>query len=456
VVEEIGVNRRTSTRFFGVSGLIATTVLLIACNGGSSPAAPMATPAQTGSNGPPAAATQAPQANAPAAPAAPQSAARNLDADGNRIYEDVKLLSASPRASGTAREKEASEFIAEKLRTAGYDVSFQEFTVETSAREASVATTGANSRKLTTLPLARSGSGKVQSQVVAAGIGRANEFPGSANGAIVLIERGELQFNEKVTNAQNAGAAGVVIYNNEPDVFNGSLGFDARVPVVAISQAEGRALASELSRGARIELDLNVGANGRGISRNVIARPPDRDCETVTGGHYDSVPQAPGASDNATGTATVIEIASIIAARGEMGSNCFILFGSEELGLIGSRFYVDSLDGPARRRIKAMLNFDMVGVGNDGWLFIGDANLQRQAQRVASTLEMTGALGALRGASSDHASFTQSGIPAFMLYRTTDNLLHTPQDVIDRVRPELLEQAARLGVGMLEAIATGG
>ena len=349
-----------------------------------------------------------------------------------------------------------SEFIAAKLRTVGYDVTFQEFTVETSAREASVATTGASARKLTTLPLARSGSGRLRLPLVAAGIGRANEFPASANGAIVLIERGELLFNDKVTNAQNAGAAGVLIYNNEPDVFNGSLGFDARIPVVAISQADGRALAADLGRGTRLEIDLVVGANGRGTSRNVIARPPGRDCETVTGGHYDSVPQAPGASDNATGTATVIEIASIIAGKGEMGGNCFILFGSEELGLIGSRFYVDSLDGASRRRIKAMLNFDMVGVGNDGWLFIGDGNLQRQAQRVGATFGMTGALGALRGSSSDHASFTQSGIPAFMLHRTTDNLLHTPQDVIDRVRPELLEQAANLGVGMLESIAAGG
>jgi aminopeptidase YwaD len=68
---------------------------------------------------------------------------------------------------------------------------------------------------------------------------------------------------------------------------------------------------------------------------------------------------------------------------------------------------------------------------------------------------MTGALGNLRGASSDHASFQQAGIPAFMLHRQSDPLLHTPQDVIDRVKPELLQQAAQLGVGMLESLNTG-
>ena len=77
------------------------------------------------------------------------------------------------------------------------------------------------------------------------------------------------------------------------------------------------------------------------------------------------------------------------------------------------------------------------------------------AQAVGTTLGVNGGFGQLQNASSDYASFQAAGIPAFMLYRTTDNLLHTPQDVIDRVRPELLEQAAKLGVGMLESVNSG-
>jgi aminopeptidase YwaD len=304
------------------------------------------------------------------------------------------------------------------------------------------------------LPLQLSGSGTVRAPVVAAGIGRTNEFPASARGSIVLIERGELTFQEKVANAQAAGAAAVVIFNNEAEVFSGSLSQDARVPVVGISRADGQALLADLGR-QPVELEVRVGSEGAGISRNVIAKPPGRQCETITGGHFDSVPQAPGASDNATGTAAVIEIATIIANRGEMGSNCFVLFGAEELGLVGSRFFVQQLDTQARGRIRAMLNFDMVGVGADGWLFIGDRSLQTRAQAVGGQFGMTGALGNLRSSSSDHASFQQAGIPAFMLHRQSDPLLHTPQDVIDRVKPDLLQQAAQLGVGMIESLNTG-
>jgi aminopeptidase YwaD len=445
----LGVNTRRSPGMLSVSCSALLVLGLLACSSDK----PASTSSSPGVNST-VAATATPQAARQApAPAAKQAAAE-LTPDGNRVYEDVKFLSQAPRPAGTAREKEAADFIAEKLRTAGYEVSFQEFPVQTQARDVSLSARGSESRTISSLPLQGTASGKVQAPLVAAGIGRPNEFSASAKGAIVLIQRGELMFNDKVANAQTAGAAAAVIFNNEPDVFNGSLSREAQIPVLAISGADGQSLLSALDKG-RIDVDLFVGDNGRGTSRNVIAKPPGRDCATITGGHYDSVPVAPGASDNGTGTATVIEIASVLASKGQMGSNCFVLFGAEELGLVGSRYFVQNLERQARSGIKAMFNFDMVGVGNDGWLFIGDSNLQRQAQSAGSRVGVNGALGQLGNSSSDHASFTQAGIPAFMLYRTTDNLLHTPQDVIDRVRPEILEQAAKLGVAMLESLNAG-
>jgi aminopeptidase YwaD len=454
VEEEFPVMRSPFGRLWPAP-LLAALLLIAACGADKSrsqtgsgevdPPAVAATPAAPPPGAP----------NTPAAGSAQAPQARVLNADGARIFEDVRVLSSQARPAGSDRDLEAAEFIADKLRKAGYEVSFQEFSVETQARQASVSVRSPASRRINALPMQRSGSGVVRAPLVAAGIGRVSEFPAAARGAIVLIQRGELLFQDKVSNAQAAGAAAVLIFNNEPEVFSGSLSADARVPVLAISQADGQALLADLDRGA-VEIEVSVGSTGLNMSRNVIATPPGRQCETITGGHYDSVPQAPGASDNATGTATVIEIASIVASKGEMAANCFILFGAEELGLVGSRYYVQSLDPQARGRIKAMLNFDMVGVGAEGWLFIGDRPLQTRAQNVSSQFGMTGSLGALRGASSDHASFQQAGIPAFMLHRTQDPLLHTPQDVIDRVRPELLQQAAQLGVAMLESINAGG
>jgi Zn-dependent M28 family amino/carboxypeptidase len=104
-----------------------------------------------------------------------------------------------------------------------------------------------------------------------------------------------------------------------------------------------------------------------------------------------------------------------------------------------------------------MLNFDMVGVGDEGWGLIGTASLQQRAISVASNLGIRTERADLpMTTSSDHVNFIAAGIPALMVHRFNDPLLHTPEDVADRVKPELLDQAARLGVALLESLAAGG
>ena len=88
-------------------------------------------------------------------------------------------------------------------------------------------------------------------------------------------------------------------------------------------------------------------------SQNVVGRR-GATCRAYIGAHYDSVPEGPGANDNASGTATMLEIARV---RGTDGL-CAIAFGSEEVGLRGSQAFVPQhLAGGAR----FMLNFDMTG-----------------------------------------------------------------------------------------------
>jgi aminopeptidase YwaD len=307
-----------------------------------------------------------------------------------------------------------------------------------------------NQRTVVSLPLSNSPTATIRGRLVAAGIGRPADFPAGTQGAIALIERGELLFAEKVSNAASAGALGVVIYNNEEGIFFGSAD-SVSLPTITISRTEGQNLATALA-GAEVQVELGVGALSSSVSRNVVASAPGAECETITGGHYDSVPQAPGASDNASGTATILEIATILAGRNEIGSNCFVLFGAEELGLLGSKHYVSTLDEAARDRIKAMLNFDMVGVGEDAWWLIGTASLQQRAAGLADGLGIETRPSSLSGTSSDHASFLAAGIPSVMFHRWQDPLLHTPQDVSNRVKPEYLEDAARMGLALLEAL----
>jgi Zn-dependent M28 family amino/carboxypeptidase len=394
-------------------------------------------------------------AQAPPAASSPAAAAK-LEPDGQRILADVQLLSDSgPRSSATNLESAAADLIAGRLRKLGYEVEIQEFSVATQQGRSSLLTVkGTPDQTVPTLPLSNSPTSKVSGKLVVAGVGNPQDFPAETRGGIALIERGTLTFQQKVANAMAAGALGAIIYNNEPGVFLGSADSVA-IPAVTISQEQGQKLVSQLN-GAALTVEVGVGALSDAVSRNVIAKAPGAQCETVSGGHYDSVPQAPGASDNATGTATVLEIAAILADRREIGNNCFVLFGAEELGLLGSRHYVSTLDQASKERIKAMLNFDMVGVGDQAWWLIGTGSLQKRMNDVAAGLNIQTMNSSLTGTSSDHASFLAAGIPSLMFHRWEDPLLHTPQDVSARVKPEYLEQAARMGVALLEALENDG
>jgi Zn-dependent M28 family amino/carboxypeptidase len=258
-----------------------------------------------------------------------------------------------------------------------------------------------------------------------------------------------------VANAEAAGAAGVIIYNNTGGNFFGTLSSRSSIPAVSVSQADGQALLNDIGRSMQVE--ISVGEAPVTSSQNVVAKPPGKQCETITGGHYDSVPAGPGANDNASGSATVVEIASVLASQGEMGSNCFVLFGGEELGLLGSRAYVDAMTPDDRQRLKAMLNFDMVGFGAEPWYLIGTPALQRTAGDVAQGLGIATQTRSLAstGGGSDHASFSDAGMAAIFFYRADDPQWHQPGDTVDRLDPALLEEAARMGVAMLEQLNAG-
>src|SRR5262249_2725825 len=139
-------------------------------------------------------------------------------------------------------------------------------------------------------------------------------------------------------------------------------------------------------------------------SFNVIGRWPGAPCRIIVGGHYDSVPGAPGANDNGTGTAAMLEGARGSALPGDPQQACFAAFGWEEIGLVGSRRFVERMTPEQRNALSFMLNLDMEAVGTD-WLVIGSSNLQQQAIAAAKTMGIDVRATRLVGASSDHASF---------------------------------------------------
>ncbi len=183
-------------------------------------------------------------------------------------------------------------------------------------------------------------------------------------------------------------------------------------------------------------------------ARNVIARPPSGRCRTVSGGHYDSVPWADGANDNASGTALVLELARAVAAAG-LADHCFALFGAEELGLLGSAFFVNELTDAERDELEVMFNHD-ASAGSGQPQLIGSAALADEAQALATQLGFDSTITQLPDtASSDHASFLDAGIPALML-TAAGGAIHTPADTLANLIDESLAAIIELGFALLE------
>jgi aminopeptidase YwaD len=357
------------------------------------------------------------------------------------------------RAAGTDGEKRAAGYLRDELSNYGYEASLQPFPVESFVDVNSSVEVQSSQSQIDASALAGSENGSVQANLVVAGLGHPQEFPAGTAGSVVLIERGQITFSEKVSNATVAGAAGVIIYNNEEGGFFGQLQEKSRIPAATVSREDGETLLDAVNSGAATVKLTVEGRTETAESNNVIGRPPGGQCRIVIGGHYDSVPAGPGANDNASGTSVVVEMARAMAADGVFDDTCFVLFGSEEIGLLGSAHYVSSLQPGEQDAIEAMLNFDMLGVG-DTWPFGGSPSVldvvAQQAERLSLDYSLEG--GQPENAGSDHASFINAGIPSVIFNCFCDDTWHTAADTFDRINEQRLADAGALGMGTARAL----
>lgn len=378
----------------------------------------------------------------------------------DNIYNNIDYLAKVPRVAGTEAEHDAVQFIKNTFKSYGYDAEVQEFTFtgytppSTTALSVEGFTENLNPSSFTYTV-----SGDVTGEIALAGLGKKEELAGvDLTGKIALIKRGEISFGEKVLNAAAAGAAGVIIYNNADGALNGTLGGanDKYVPAVALTKAEGEALAA-YAQGQPVNASLKV--EGAKIeerkSHNVIAtkKPTNKKKATndviVVGSHHDSVELAPGANDDASGTATTLELARVLKDVPTDTEIRFITFGAEELGLIGSTYYVDNLPQSDLNRIIANFNLDMVGSKDAGDLVMntidGQPNLVTELAQ-ASSQRLNGVpTPYAEGGRSDHVPFGEAGIPAALfIHEPTEPWYHTPEDTIDKISKEKLQDVAEI------------
>ncbi|MDP8923944.1 MAG: M28 family metallopeptidase [Chloroflexota bacterium] len=190
------------------------------------------------------------------------------------------------------------------------------------------------------------------------------------------------------------------------------------------------------------------------MAQNVIATRAGGPETVVIGGHFDSVAAGPGANDNASGTAVVLELARVMASRPTPFTLKFAAFDAEEIGLLGSAHMVSQMSPEELKAIRAMINLDMVGVGDSQQLG-GDQSLTRIGQRIAAELDQPAGLIGQVGGGSDHASFARAGVPVLFIYRANDPNYHSPMDRAEYVEPANLAYAGQIALGVIDALADG-
>ena len=345
----------------------------------------------------------------------------------------------------------AAEYLASRFEEFGYETGLQEFSTEMLSPELSGLTLNlAAVEKVAVIPLIKSTTGMVAGQLTSAGLAPEEDIPEEGlEGKIALVERGLIRFSEKVRRLPEAGAVGAVIYNNSRGSFQGFLSVGGgEIPAVAISREDGERLL-ELIATDEVQATVTVTVDSR-PSQNVLAeKAGSGQGVVVLGAHYDTVPGVQGANDNGSGTAVLLAIAEELAGHTLPFTVRFIAFGSVEVGLRGSAHYVDSLSGGQRDEIIAMLNFDALG-GGESLEILGDGPLVDRAAELAQKEGIVVSKGRdRRGSSSDHASFRRSGIPVLMFSAQEFSRIHSADDTLEHVNPDLLLGTVRLAVSLL-------
>lgn len=347
-----------------------------------------------------------------------------------------------------------------------------------------------------------------------------NDYEGlDVRGKWVVILRGDPEMDkqesrfapygedrDKVLTARDKGAGGVLLVSGrefDPKDRLTGLYYDktqsnAGLPVIHITRETANRLFSEDNR--RIEaldslimahagpqsMEMSATVNAsveivyeRVTGRNVVAwvegsDPLLKNSFVIIGAHYDhlgmggtgsgsrfldSMAVHNGADDNASGVAGVLELAAKFAAdRSSLNRSVFfIAFDAEEMGLIGSRYFVDNplID---LRSVVAMINFDMIGrlkVDNPS-ILIGGMGTAKESVSIVESLD-SGPIQVNFSPDgygpSDHAAFYGEEIPVFFITTGPHEDYHTPDDDWDRINFEGQEQVLKIAEQLARALA---
>jgi len=206
-----------------------------------------------------------------------------------------------------------------------------------------------------------------------------------------------------------------------------------------------------------------------GKSRNIIAEKLGKGSGAhqlvIVTAHLDSInlaggptAAAPGADDNGSGSAGLLEIARVFLDHSSTHDLHFILFGGEEQGLFGSKHYVAGLSKTEKARIRSVVNMDMIGALNSSTrsVLIEGSQLSKAVieglSKAATTYTQLKVETSLQPFASDHVPFINAQIPAVLTIEGADNTnsnIHSANDTLDKIDSEIALEILRMNVAFV-------
>jgi Zn-dependent M28 family amino/carboxypeptidase len=275
--------------------------------------------------------------------------------------------------------------------------------------------------------------------------------------------------SEKYGRSLLAGAVGFIFVNHYPGYgpATGGIGHDgeALIPGVSISLENGAYIRRLAKRSGEIKIRLVSTDECRPMtSWNVVGDLPGREHPeqiVMIGSHYDGHDISQGAEDPASGVASVLEAARLLAEYAPSSPRTlrFVLWGVEEIGLLGSRAYV-AAHGDELDQIRFYLNMDSAGARNNQrdivlneWREIGS-----RFEAWSEEMALNFAVAQRTSAFSDHFPFFMVGVPTGGMQSADESLSgrgygHTRFDTLDKVGLKCLREAATLAARLVLRIA---
>jgi len=381
-----------------------------------------------------------------------------------------RLVDVGDRMAGSTGEREAAELTRNALGEHARDAHLEEFDLQGWERGTSSVEAGGVSHECIALP--RSPSRRVTGEFVDLGRGLPGDFGDHLDGAVVMVSSDApawfgraVHRREKYARAVEAGAAAFVFKNHYPGCLavTGSVAMPGapigEIPAVGVSAEVGARLARRYG-GNPVTVAVDAEA-GEATSQNVHAEVgPETDEELLVTAHVDAHDTGDGALDNGAGTATVVELSRVLADRAdELDVRVhFVVFGAEEVGLVGSAHDAAARDLDA---VRAVVNVDGVGAARTlSCVTHGFEALAGTVEAVSDRLDHPVTVDPTIEAHSDHWRYVEHGVPGCLVGSDTGDRGrgwgHTAADTLDKLEPRTFREQSVVLTAFCVALADDG